>query len=189
MSASLIGRLGSSTFRISTCSVHVAHGLVLLSGIGRKDPRTRSEQSIGRPCRQLSGRSKRTCELTSSLVPRGTSFHRRVELECVPIGCDLLRRHAACQSKHRPDGLGFAEASGHVDSGSISQRHHGADTRGRHQAPARLVIPDEAAGGLPHLLGTFVRISRRARLGQDGSGYPLELLGRRLRKWASPAAK
>ena len=129
MSASLIGRLGSSTFRISTCSVHVAHGLVLLSGIGRKDPRTRSEQSIGRPCRQLSGRSKRTCELTSSLVPRGTSFHRRVELECVPIGCDLLRRHAACQSKHRPDGLGFAEASGHVDSGSIGQRA----PRGRHQ--------------------------------------------------------
>ena len=29
------------------------------------------EQSIGRPCRQLSGRSKRHCELTSSIVPRG----------------------------------------------------------------------------------------------------------------------
>ena len=34
------------------------------------------EQSIGRPCRQLNGRSKRHCELTSSIVPRGTSFHR-----------------------------------------------------------------------------------------------------------------
>ena len=88
-----------------------------------------------------------------------------------------------------PTDLDLRKRAGRVDSGSISQRHHGADTRGRHQAPARLVIPDEAAGGLPHLLGTFVRISRRAKLGQDGSGYPLELLGRRLRKWASPAAK
>src|SRR5262245_42516127 len=39
------------------------------------------EQSFGRPCRQTNGRSKRTCELTSSIVPRGTSFHRSVELE------------------------------------------------------------------------------------------------------------
>ena len=30
------------------------------------------------------GRSKRTCELTSSSVPRGTSFHRWVELEVPP---------------------------------------------------------------------------------------------------------
>src|SRR5437016_8322941 len=44
------------------------------------------EQSIGRPCRQTNGRSKRTCELTSSIVPRGTSFHRSVELECPSIG-------------------------------------------------------------------------------------------------------
>ena len=45
----------------------------------------------------------------------------------------------ARQSKHRPDCLGFAEASGHVDGGAIGQRHHGANTRGRHQAPAYLV--------------------------------------------------
>jgi hypothetical protein len=30
--------------------------------------------------RQSDGRSKRTCDLTSSIVPRGTSFHRWVEL-------------------------------------------------------------------------------------------------------------
>jgi hypothetical protein len=30
------------------------------------------------------GRSKQTCELTSSVVPRGTSFHRLVELEFPP---------------------------------------------------------------------------------------------------------
>ena len=39
------------------------------------------EQSFPRPCRQTDGRSKPTCELTSSIVPRGTSFHRSVELD------------------------------------------------------------------------------------------------------------
>ena len=49
------------------------------------------EQSLGRPCRQCDDRSKRTCELTSSIVPRGTSFHRSVELEFPPIGFDSVR--------------------------------------------------------------------------------------------------
>ena len=49
----------------------------------------------------------------------------------------------ARQPKHGPDCFGFAEASGHVDRGAIGQRHHGADTRGRHQAPAHLIIPDD----------------------------------------------
>ena len=39
------------------------------------------EQSFSRPCRQTGGRSKQTCDLASSIVPRGTSFHRSVELE------------------------------------------------------------------------------------------------------------
>jgi predicted metalloprotease len=39
MSASLIGRLGSSAFRLSTnSSVDVAHGLSLLFGLGTKGP-------------------------------------------------------------------------------------------------------------------------------------------------------
>ena len=56
-----------------------------------------AEQSIGRPCRQTNGRSKRTNELTSSIVPRGTSFHRSVELECPPIGSDLARLSCRCR--------------------------------------------------------------------------------------------
>ena len=65
-------------------SVDVAHGLVLLYGIGTKalpswDFEDEVEQSIGRPCRQTNGRSKPTYDLTSSIVPRGTSFHRSVE--------------------------------------------------------------------------------------------------------------
>ncbi len=56
------------------------------------------EQSFGRPCRQTNGRSKPTCELTSSIVPRGTSFHRRVELEFPPIEPDLARLLCRCRS-------------------------------------------------------------------------------------------
>src|SRR5262245_11477647 len=185
MSASLIGRLGSSTFRLSTnSSVDVAHGLALLFGLGTKalpswDSKTRwnnlmgdlavtvtagssrhtnsphpssraghhstvgwiscllrfdlifsvspigrlvsspslpvalpicrcrsraraslrtrhqgpsimgfedeVEQSYGRPCRHCNGRFKPTYELTSSIVPRGTSFHRWVDLRSSPI--------------------------------------------------------------------------------------------------------
>src|SRR5262245_37747411 len=39
-----------------------------------------AEQSFGRPCHQTDGRSKRTCDLASSIVPRGTSFHHVVEV-------------------------------------------------------------------------------------------------------------
>ena len=53
------------------------------------------EQSLGRPCRQTDGRSKRTCELTSSIVARGTSFHRRAELECLLSDVIFYGDHAA----------------------------------------------------------------------------------------------
>ena len=59
----------------------------------------------------------------------------------VPIHLARLMLGAR-QPKHRPDGLGFAEASRNVDGGAIGQRHHGANAGGRHQAPAHLVIPD-----------------------------------------------
>ena len=78
---------GSSTFRLSTnSSVDVAHGLVLLFGLGTEALPSwgfedEVEQSFGRPCRQYDGRSKRPNDLTSSIVPRGTSFHRWVELD------------------------------------------------------------------------------------------------------------
>ena len=55
-----------------------------------------AEQSIGRPYRQTIGGSKRPNELTSSIVPRGTSFHRWVELECSPIAFDPLRLSCRC---------------------------------------------------------------------------------------------
>src|SRR6516165_1636520 len=54
------------------------------------------EQSIGRPCRQTNSRSKPTYELTSSIVPRGTSFHHGVELEFPPIASDPLGLSYRC---------------------------------------------------------------------------------------------
>jgi hypothetical protein len=46
----------------------------------------------------------------------------------------------AGQPKYRPDGIGFSEPGRHVDGGAIGQRHHGADTGGRHQTPAHLIV-------------------------------------------------
>src|SRR5450631_2641110 len=100
MSASLIGRFESSAFTINyylsdypplQCRCRSRARASLRNR--RQGPSTmgfenEAEQSIGRPYRQCNGRSKRTNELTSSIVPRGTSFHRSVELECSPISCD-----------------------------------------------------------------------------------------------------
>src|SRR6476659_5948285 len=38
----------------------------------------------------------------------------------------------ACQPKHCPDRLGLAESGWHIDGSAIGQRHHRADTGGRH---------------------------------------------------------
>jgi hypothetical protein len=48
-----------------------------------------AEQSLGRPCRLTDSRSKRTYELTSSIVPRGTSFHHVGGIRVSPTGFDL----------------------------------------------------------------------------------------------------
>jgi hypothetical protein len=44
----------------------------------------------------VGGRSKRTCELTSSIVPRGTPFHRVVELEFPSTSFDLAACSCGC---------------------------------------------------------------------------------------------
>ena len=64
-------------------SVWVTRGRVLLSGIGTSalpswDSKARWNNLMGG---LAGGRSKRPSELTSSIVPRGTPFHRWVELE------------------------------------------------------------------------------------------------------------
>src|SRR6516165_2719703 len=82
---------------------NVARGLVLLYGLGARalpswDPRTRWNNLLGGLSVKSYGRSKQTCELTSSIVPRGTLFHRLVELEFPPIALDPERPHAAAAS-------------------------------------------------------------------------------------------
>ena len=65
------------------------------------------ERSFGRPYCQIDGRSKPTCELTSSIVPRGTSLHRSVELEFPPIAFDPARFSCCCRDLFpRPAELG-----------------------------------------------------------------------------------
>src|SRR5271167_4022495 len=92
-SASLIGRLGSSTFRLSTTAMSMSLTGSRFSSESARGPSIMGfedevGQSLGRPCRQSDGRSKRTHELTSSIVPRGTPFHRWVELKFPPIAID-----------------------------------------------------------------------------------------------------
>ena len=82
--------------------VDVTCGLTLLFGLGTSalpswDSRTRWN-NLYRGLALVVGRSKRTCELTSSIVPRGTSVHRLVELEFPPIAVDPERLHAAAAS-------------------------------------------------------------------------------------------
>jgi hypothetical protein len=48
-----------------------------------------ADQSLGRLCHSMNGGAKRTCDLTSFIVPRGTSCHRAVEFAFSPIGFDL----------------------------------------------------------------------------------------------------
>ena len=75
---------------IHDCGVDVAHGLVLLSGLGTMAlPSWDSKMRRNNLYRGLAvDRSKQTYELTSSIVPRGTLFHRLVELKFPPIAFD-----------------------------------------------------------------------------------------------------
>jgi len=82
-----------------------------------------AEQSIGRPCRQTDGRSKQTYDLTSSIVPRGTSFHRAVELRCSPIGFDPERFSCRCNLSD-PTELGAVNPDTVHDHGQPARQRH-----------------------------------------------------------------
>ena len=79
---------------------NVARGLVLLYGLGTQagpswDSKTRWNDLLGG---LAVGRSKRTYELTSSIVPRGTPFHRVVELGFLLFHLISYRVHTAAAS-------------------------------------------------------------------------------------------
>jgi hypothetical protein len=94
MSASLIGRLGSSAFRlpIDTVSMSLTGSRFSSeSAPGRSIMgfENEADQSLGRLRHSMNSGSKRTCDLTSFIVPRGTSCHRAVEFGFSPIGFDF----------------------------------------------------------------------------------------------------
>jgi hypothetical protein len=101
MSASLIGRLGSSTFRLSTTAVSMSLTGSCFSSESAPRPfhhgiRGRGGTIFGSALPSCDGRSKRTYELTSSIVPRGTSCHRWVELEFSPIAFEAAQPSCRC---------------------------------------------------------------------------------------------
>src|ERR1700687_4201748 len=94
-----------------------------------------AEQSIGRPCRQIDGRSKRTNELTSSIVPRGTSFHGLVELEFSPIAFDPAR-FSCC--------YGFFPGAAELRATNPYAVHdHGQSARQRHDRLLHAATPGD----------------------------------------------
>ena len=115
---------------IRHCSVDVAHGLALLFGIGTRalppwDSKMRWNNLYRGLVVSLNGRFKRTCELTSSIVPQGTSFHRWVDLECPPIGFDLERFSCCCRGwlPGPPERGAINPDAVHNDSQPASQRY------------------------------------------------------------------
>jgi hypothetical protein len=96
-----------------------------------------AEQSLGRRCRLTDSRSKRTYGLTSSIVPRGTSFHRSVDLEFSPIVFGDLRLSCHC-------GLPGPAELGAVNPDAVHD--HGQQARQRHDRLLHPALPGDLHG-------------------------------------------
>jgi hypothetical protein len=79
------------------------------------------------PYRQANGRSKRPCDLTSSIVPRGTSFHHSVELRFSPIVFGLGWLSCCCDFLGPPE-LGAVNPYAVHDDGQPTRQHHDRPT-------------------------------------------------------------
>ena len=90
------------------------------------------EQSNGRPYRQTNDRSKRTCELTSSIVPRGTPFHHSVELEFPPVVIGSTSLSCQCGFPGPAELCAVNPDAVHDDGQPSRQR----DNRSFHPAPS-----------------------------------------------------
>ena len=106
MSASLIGRFGSSAFKLSTSKVSVSLTGSCFSWESAPGPfqhgvRERGGTIFRSALPSIGGRSKRTYDLTSSIVPRGTSFHRvggaRVFSYLMLCGCHAAKASSLVQ--------------------------------------------------------------------------------------------
>ena len=128
MSASLIGRFGSSAFKLSTlqcrcrsrarASLRNRHQGRSIMGFENE-----ADQSFGRLRHFDERRSKRTCDLTSFIVPRGTSCHRAVEFAFSPIGFDLALS-CGCSLLLGPAELGAVNPDTMHDHGQPARQRH-----------------------------------------------------------------
>ena len=104
-------------------SVDVAHGLALLFGIGTKAlPAWGSRtgwNNLWVGLAAISGRSKQTYDLTSFVVPRGTSCHRTVELAFPPIGFGVA---VSCRCMPGPAELGAINPDAVHDHGQSARQ-------------------------------------------------------------------
>src|SRR6476469_3304446 len=115
------------------------------------------EQSNGRPCVAV-GRSKRPSGLTSAIVPRGTPFHRWVELELPPIGIDLSGLSCCRYGLSGPAEFGAVNPDAVQDDGPPASQGH--DRFLHSAAPGDLHSPGlEPGPKLPRALLNFMKRS------------------------------
>ena len=134
-SASLIGRLGSSAFRLFTTTVATSLAGSCFSPESAHRPFHHGIRGRGGTIFRATlpgGRSKRTHELTSSIVPRGTSFHHLVELEFPPVVIGFTSASCCC-SFSGPSELGAISPDAVHDDGQPSRQ---CDNRSFHPAPS-----------------------------------------------------
>jgi hypothetical protein len=110
MSASLIGRLGSSAFRLSTATVSMSLTGSRFSSESALRPfhhgvRGRGGTIFYAALPSISGRSKRTYELTSSIVPRGTPSTVGWSSSFLLLHLILRNPHAAATSRVQRNSL------------------------------------------------------------------------------------
>ena len=103
MSASLIGHLGSSAFRLPSlrCGCRSRARASLRNwrqALPSWGSRTRWNNLLVGLAVRLTGGSSGHCDLTSSIVPRGTSCHRTVELAFLLSDLIMYSSHAATAS-------------------------------------------------------------------------------------------
>src|SRR5262245_33273265 len=178
MSASLIGRLRSSTFRLSATAMSMSLTGSCFSSESAPGPlhhgirgRGRTNNLIRGLVVSLNGRFKQTCELTSSIVPRGTSFHCWVDLEFPPIGFDPERLSCGCRGwLAGPPELGAIDPDAVHDDGQPTGQCH--DRLLHSAAPGDLHGPGLEPG--PFLEAQHLKSSAIHKLGRPTTpSHPL----------------
>src|SRR5215471_2081265 len=162
MSASLIGRLGSSTFRLPTTSVSMSlTGSRFSSDSAPRalpswDSKTRWNNLSGDLAVNVTAGSSGHTNSPHSSSREG--HHSTVGgARFPPIALDPAQISSCragsvvlaglilggCQSQHCSDCLRVPEAGWHIDRDAIGQRDHRPDTRDGHQAAAHIIVPDD----------------------------------------------